>query len=79
MVLPGRIGTGRTEELDRAAAQRTGSSPEAVRQASQAAIPAGRYGQVTEFAAVVAFCCGTGAAYLTGEQIRVDGGLVAAF
>ncbi|HVT70807.1 MAG TPA: SDR family oxidoreductase, partial [Trebonia sp.] len=38
----------------------------------------GRYGTPEEFAALAAFLCTDGARYLTGEQIRVDGGLVRA-
>lgn len=40
-----------------------------------ARIPAGRYGRVNELAATVAFLLSPDAAYLTGENIRVDGGL----
>ena len=40
-----------------------------------ARIPAGRYGSVNELAATVAFLLSPDAAYLTGENIRVDGGL----
>ncbi|WP_156809134.1 SDR family oxidoreductase, partial [Arthrobacter sp. TB 23] len=38
--------------------------------------PAGRYGAPEEFGAVVAFLASVPAAYVTGEQIRCDGGLV---
>jgi 3-oxoacyl-[acyl-carrier protein] reductase len=79
MVLPGRVDTDRVAQLDRAAAERTGGTPEAARTASEAAIPAGRYGDPAEFGAVVAFLASRQAAYLTGEQVRVDGGLVAAY
>jgi 3-oxoacyl-[acyl-carrier protein] reductase len=46
---------------------------------SQGSIPAGRYGRTSEFAAVVAFACSGRASYLTGEQIRCDGGPVAGY
>jgi 3-oxoacyl-[acyl-carrier protein] reductase len=36
----------------------------------------GRYGTPEEFAAVAVFLAGAPAAYVTGEQIRCDGGLV---
>lgn len=75
-VLPGRIHTARIDELDAAAATRSGSTPEAVAEASRATIPMGRYGDPREFADVVAFLAGARSSYVTGAQIRVDGGLI---
>ncbi|ANY06997.1 SDR family oxidoreductase [Pseudonocardia sp. HH130630-07] len=77
-VLPGRIDTDRVAHLDRIAAERAGTTPEQARAGSEGGIPAGRYGTPDEFGAVVAFLAGTGAGYVTGSQIRCDGGLVAA-
>ncbi|MHA7298032.1 SDR family oxidoreductase [Pseudarthrobacter raffinosi] len=79
MVLPGRIDTDRVGSLDAAAAKRTGRSPEETRADSEASIPAGRYGKPEEFAAVVAFLASGPASYVTGEQIRCDGGLVRSY
>jgi 3-oxoacyl-[acyl-carrier protein] reductase len=79
MVLPGRIATDRVNELDSARADRSGDSVEAVRAASRATIPIGRYGDPAELGAAVAFLAGDRASYITGEQLRVDGGLVRAF
>jgi 3-oxoacyl-[acyl-carrier protein] reductase len=76
MVLPGRIATDRIDQLDRAAAERTGRPVDDVKESSAAAIPVGRYGDPAEFGAVVTFLAGVPAAYVTGEQVRVDGGLV---
>lgn len=79
MVLPGRIDTDRVAQLDRAAAERTGRTPEETRAASEGGLPAGRYGRPREFGSVVAFLAGQPAAYVTGEQIRVDGGMVGSY
>ena len=76
MVLPGRIDTDRVAQLDEAAARRTGTTPAEARAASEATIPVGRYGRPEEFAAVAAVLAGEPAAYVTGEQVRCDGGLV---
>lgn len=42
-----------------------------------ARIPAGRYAKVEELSSVVVFLAGEGARYMTGQNIRVDGGLTA--
>ncbi|HLI12597.1 MAG TPA: SDR family oxidoreductase [Alphaproteobacteria bacterium] len=41
----------------------------------RASIPAGRYGKVAEIAKAAAFLLSDDASYLTGQNIRVDGGL----
>ena len=76
MVLPGRIETDRTAELDAANAQRQGKSVEEVAKAAVATIPAGRYGRPQEFADVVTFLASERAGYVTGSLVRVDGGAV---
>lgn len=77
MLLPGRVATDRTAALDEAAAKSSGRTVEEAHAASVAQIPAGRYGDVAEFGAVAAFLCSAPASYVTGSQIRCDGGLVA--
>jgi 3-oxoacyl-[acyl-carrier protein] reductase len=79
MVLPGRIDTERVASLDRSAAERSGVTPEEARKRSESAIPAGRYGSPEEFAAVVAFLASPAASYVTGEQVRCDGGMVRSY
>ncbi len=79
MVLPGRIDTDRVAALDRGAAERGGIDVAEARRRSEATIPAGRYGTPEEFASVVAFLCSAAAAYVTGEQVRCDGGLVRSY
>ena len=77
VVAPGRIATERIAEVDQAVASKTGSTPEAVRQASLAQIPLGRLGQPDELARVVVFLCSEAASYVTGTALQVDGGMVA--
>lgn len=76
MLLPGRIHTERVDELDAAASERTGQDLDAVRTASRATIPAGRYGRVEEFAAVACMLVSGPASYVTGSAVRCDGGAV---
>ena len=76
ILAPGRIHTDRTDQLDAAAAKRLGKSIDEVREASQATIPARRYGEVEEFAAVAAFLVSQPASYVTGGVIRCDGGSI---
>lgn len=76
MLLPGRIHTERVDELDAAAAKRTGKTLDETRAASRATIPAGRYGAVEEFAGTAAFLCSARASYVTGSLVRCDGGLI---
>lgn len=73
-VAPGRIATGRVAELDEARSTRTGLPVAKIRSASEAEIPQGRYGTVTEFADVVVFLASSRASYVSGTTIFVDGG-----
>jgi NAD(P)-dependent dehydrogenase (short-subunit alcohol dehydrogenase family) len=41
----------------------------------RARVPMQRYGRVEEIAATIAFLASDGAAYITGQNIRVDGGI----
>ena len=79
MVLPGRIATDRLASLDQAAAQRQGITTDEVANRSRATIPIGRYGLPEEFADAVAFLASDRATYITGEQLRVDGGLIGGY
>lgn len=64
-VAPGFIDTDMTREL-----------PEEQRQALLQHIPLGRLGQAAEIAAVVAFLASPAAAYITGETVHVNGGML---
>ena len=60
-VAPGFIATDMTADLDEAELKKT--------------IPAGRFGQPEEVAALVAFLCSDEAAYITGQVIEIAGGI----
>jgi len=75
-VAPGRIATERAVELDTTTAEREGVPLEAVRERNAAAIPLGRYGTPAEFGRIVAFVASPAAAYLTGQVVLVDGGMM---
>jgi 3-oxoacyl-[acyl-carrier protein] reductase len=77
MACPGRIETPRVIALDELAAQRSGVATDEVRGKSEQQIPAGRYGHVSEFAALVTFLASEQASYITGQTVMVDGGLAA--
>ncbi len=64
-VAPGFIETDMTGVLD-----------EKVRESLQAQIPLGRLGSVSDVARAAAFLAGDEAAYITGQVINVDGGMV---
>lgn len=73
---PGRIATDRVVEFDQNRARREGISVELVQQQSRTAIPAGRYGEADEFAAMAAFLASPRASYMTGGVTRIDGGMI---
>ena len=73
-LLPGRFDTDRIQSLAQTAARNSGKTVAEIRAAQQAVIPAQRYGTAEEFGQVCAFICSRQAAYLTGQNILLDGG-----
>ncbi|HEY2790567.1 MAG TPA: SDR family oxidoreductase [Gaiellales bacterium] len=69
-IAPGYIGTERLVQLYSSEAD-----PDAAMARDAETIPAGRFGTPQEIAAAVAFLCSTGAAYVNGTTMLVDGGL----
>jgi 3-oxoacyl-[acyl-carrier protein] reductase len=69
-IAPGYIATERLEYLYSGEAD-----PQAAMARDADTIPAGRFGSPEEIAAAAVFLCSTGAAYITGTTLLVDGGL----
>jgi 3-oxoacyl-[acyl-carrier protein] reductase len=64
-VAPGFIRTPMTEKV-----------PDKILESIVSRVPLGRMGEPTDVAELVAFLAGDGSSYITGQTIRVDGGLV---
>jgi 3-oxoacyl-[acyl-carrier protein] reductase len=78
-VAPGAIRTDRSLETAGSLAKRQGKSVDEVIAERSKTIPAQRYGEPDEYGPLVAFLCGQPAAYVTGEIMRADGGMVRGF
>ena len=73
-IQPGSFDTARSQSaLTRTAAQR-GVPLEEARAASEARIPARRFGDPAEFGALCAFLASAKAGFITGQNILIDGG-----
>ncbi|MCB9678789.1 MAG: SDR family oxidoreductase [Alphaproteobacteria bacterium] len=73
-VLPGFTDTERLTSLAEGRASKTGSTPDAVRQAWVGQVPEGRLGRPEETAQVIAFLASPAASYVRGQSLAVDGG-----
>ena len=73
-LLPGKFDTDRLAGLMQGMVKQSGKTVDEVRAAQAAPIPVKRFGTPAEFGAVCAFLCSQQAAYLTGQNILLDGG-----
>jgi 3-oxoacyl-[acyl-carrier protein] reductase len=73
-LLPGAFDTDRLRATQAAAAAKSGKSLDEVAASRRQTIPAQRFGSAEEFGQVCAFLCSMQAAYLTGQNILLDGG-----
>lgn len=78
-VLPGATKTVRLENILNGKASKTGIELSAVEKEMLDEIPAGRFGEAHELAALAAFLASPAAAYINGQSIAVDGGRTMAF
>jgi 3-oxoacyl-[acyl-carrier protein] reductase len=73
-VLPGWISTQRVSELAAAEAAERRLPVEAIYEEQIAAIPMGRFGEPVEVAEAIAFLASSRSRYITGTNMRIDGG-----
>jgi 3-oxoacyl-[acyl-carrier protein] reductase len=73
-VLPGATATGRLEAIINNKVSKTGMAQDEVTKEMLEEIPAKRFGQPEEIAAMVAFLASPAAGYVNGTSIPVDGG-----
>lgn len=74
-LLPGYVATDRMWSVLESNARAKGQDPAAARESFFSGIPARRPGDPDEFGAVCAFLCSQKAAYITAQNILMDGGL----
>lgn len=73
-ILPGMTKTGRLDELIKNTAAKSGTTISEVEKKMIEEIPAKRFGEAVEIAAMAAFLTTPAAAYVNGASIPVDGG-----
>lgn len=74
-LLPGLMDTGALQRVIRDRMHRSGMTEEAVRRQMADSVPVGRLGTAEDFGGLCAFLASDRAAYITGQNICVDGGL----
>ena len=75
-ILTGYFDTERISQLKQEKAQKLSISPNEVRAAMEASVPAKRLGKPEEYANLVCFLASEQAGYITGTNIPIDGGLL---
>jgi 3-oxoacyl-[acyl-carrier protein] reductase len=73
-MLPGKLDTDRIRTTTKFGAEKAGLSVEDYAERQNKGIPAGRLGTAEEFGQICAFLCSAHAGYMTGQNLRVDGG-----
>ncbi|MBV6304361.1 SDR family oxidoreductase [Candidimonas humi] len=73
-LLPGKFDTDRLRSNNAQRAHAAGIAPELEAQRMIQTIPAGRFGMPMEFGQACAFLCSAQAAYITGQNLLIDGG-----
>ncbi len=73
-VLPGYTKTQRLEQILADRARAAGKSEDEIAKAMLASVPAGRFAEASEIAAVIAFLASPAAGYVNGINVPVDGG-----
>ncbi len=73
-LLPGSFDTDRLRGNVALRAKTAGKPVEEIVQAMQQANPSGRFGAPAEFGALCAYVCSVQAAYITGQNLLIDGG-----
>jgi len=73
-ILPGRFDTDRLHAGIKFGAEESGRPVAELFEEGKRSIPAARYGDPTEFGELCAFLCSEQAAYITGQNIVIDGG-----
>ncbi|GHA53585.1 3-oxoacyl-ACP reductase [Amylibacter ulvae] len=73
-LLPGIHATDRAVSLDTGVSNAQGISMDQARKNREGTIPAGRYGEASEFGAACAFLCSTQAGFIVGQNLLLDGG-----
>lgn len=74
-LLPGRFWTDRLKSNTEFNAKEKGKTVEEVKRDLEKAIPAGRFGTPEEFGDACAYLCSMQAAYITGQNLLIDGGI----
>jgi 3-oxoacyl-[acyl-carrier protein] reductase len=73
-LLPGAFDTDRLQGSFRNSSASSGQSTEELVERRRRTIPAGRFGNASEFGEFCAFLCSRQAGYLTGQNLLIDGG-----